>query len=303
MNKHTVTFLALGLMPFLSGGCRTMSSGASPSLAAIHSKDSVRLIRSTDGLAAPESVAFDREGNVLYVSVQAGTVPGDGSIAKLSVEGELLDAGYIVGLNDPKGIALGNGKLYVANGTELVEVDLRSGAILRRHTAAGIKFLNDVTIDDEGNVYVAEMFESAIYRLDRHQVFTEWMKSTELENPNGLLAVGDELFVAGWGNFSNSKPLEAPPGRFLKVNLRTKETTRITAEPLGNLDGLQVNGDESFVLSDWKAGVIYRVSKQGVVVPILKTERGVGDILFLREKGLLILPMKMQNQIQFHQVK
>lgn len=303
MNKHLVTILALGLAPFFSGGCRTMNSPANSSAATIQSKDSVRLIRTTDGLAAPESVAFDRAGNVLYVSVQAGAVPGDGSIAKLSLEGKLLDAGYVVGLNDPKGIALGNGKLYVANGTELVEVDLPSGAILKRYTDARIKFLNDVTLDGEGNVYVAEMFESAIYRLDRNQVFAEWVKSAELENPNGLLAVGDELFIAGWGNFTDGKPLGAPPGRFLKINLKSKKITRVTAEPLGNLDGLQVNDRDSFVLSDWKAGEIYRVSRQGAVVPILKTERGVGDILFLREKGLLILPMKMQNQIQFYQVE
>jgi outer membrane protein assembly factor BamB len=303
MNTPVRTLLALGLAPFLFAGCRTVVSPAPPRHATLQSEDSVRLIGTADGLAAPESVAYDRERNLLYVSVQAGSVPGDGSIAKLSLEGKLLDADYVVGLNDPKGVAVGDGRLYVANGTELVEVELRTGAILHRHTAAGIEFLNDVTIDRDGNVYVAEMFGSAIFRLDRNRVFGEWIRSAELENPNGLLAVGDELFVAGWGRFTDGKPLGAPPGRFLKVDLQSKTITRITAGPVGNLDGLQVNDSKSFVLSDWKAGVIYRVSRQGVVVPILKTDRGVGDILFLREHGLLILPMKMQNQIRFYRVK
>lgn len=304
MKKHLIAALSLGLIG-VSAGCTSSSSTSAPAAApaSIQSEKSLTRMGEVSGLEAPESVAYDRKRNLLYVSVQRGNIPGDGSIAKVSSEGKLLDANFIIGLNDPKGIALHGDLLYVSNGTELVEADLESGVIVARYTDARLRFLNDVTVDDDGSVYVAEMFGSAIYRLSKGKVFSEWLTTPELENPNGLLAVGGKMYVAAWGGFTNGKPLEAPPGRFLEIDLRSKAIAKITGEPLGNLDGLQANGPDSFILSDWKAGKIYKVARTGAVELILNTEQGVGDILFVREKGLLILPMRKQNSLLFYTVR
>lgn len=304
MKKHIIALLSLGTIGF-QAGCSALSSNSSPAVARVSIQSEKSLTRRGElaDVEAPESVAYDHKRNLLYVSVQRGSVPGDGSIAKVSLQGKLLDANFVTGLNDPKGIALQGDLLYVSNGTELVEIDLESGAIVARYTNPRLRFLNDVTVDDDGSVYVAEMFGSAIYRLSKGKVFSEWLATPELENPNGLLAVGGKMYVAAWGGFNNGKPLEAPPGRFLEIDLRSKAIARITDEPLGNLDGLQANGPDSFILSDWKAGKIYKVARTGAVDLILNTEQGVGDILFVREKGLLILPMRKQNRLLFYTVR
>jgi len=260
-------------------------------------------IGETNDLPAAESIVYDEAKNLLYVSCQAGDVPGDGSIAKLSFDGEILNPKFVSGLNNPKGIVLVGDKIYVGDLLELVEIDRETGTILNKYTDESVRFLNDVTADENGNVYVSDMFNSSIYVLDRDKNFKLWFSSSELENPNGLLVVGDEIYIDGWGNFTDGKPLEAPPGRFGKINMLTKEITKITPEVLGNLDGVQVNDDESFIVSDWKGGKLYKISKDGKITELIATEQGVGDILFLPEKGLLVLPLKKQNKIVFYEVK
>ena len=84
-------------------------------------------------LKVPESVLFDASNKVLYVSNIEGTEPwgkdGKGSIAKVGLDGKIIAAEWISGLNAPKGMGLHKGKLYVADMTNIVVVDLQKGAI------------------------------------------------------------------------------------------------------------------------------------------------------------------------------
>jgi len=256
----------------------------------------------TMNLATPESVAFHKKHNILFVSLQAGADAGDGSIAKLSLNGKIIKTKFAVGLNDPKGIAIANNKLYVGDIKELVEIDIETGAVLKKYTDEKVKFLNDVTADANGNVYVSDMFTSSIYKLNNKNEFTEWITSPMLENPNGLLAVGNEIYLAGWGNFTDGRPLFAPKGRFQKIDIATQNITRITQEPLGNLDGVQVKDKNSFFVSDWRLGKLFTVSKTGQTIELLNLGRGMGDILFIPEKRLLALPMKLDNKVVFYKI-
>ncbi len=269
----------------------------------IESKESLNFVKATNDLLAPESVVFDEENKVLLVSCQAGEVPGDGSIAKVSLEGKILNPKFVSGLNNPKGIAISDGKIYVADLLELVEIDLQTGAVLKKYTQDKIQFMNDVTVDKAGNVYVSDMFISSIYKLDKKKNFSEWFSSPDMDNPNGLLAIGKEIYIGGWGKFNDGKSGLAPQGRFQKINIKTKQITTITPNVLGNLDGVQVNDKNSFIVSDWKGGKVYKVGKNGSIEELLSVEQGVGDILYLPKKGMLVLPMKKQNQILFYQVK
>jgi len=261
-------------------------------------KTEPELIAEVEGLAHPESIVYDEARDNLYVSVMADKEEGDGSIAIVSPEGQIKNAEFVTGLNNPKGIALHENKLYVSDVTFLYEIDLDSGKILNKYTGENARSLNDVAIDQEGNVYVSDMGNSSIYKLDRKGNFEEWLNTSELQTPNGLLFNEGDLYIAGWASDA-TKDSENPMGGFMKMANSSDSIEKLTKE-LGNLDGIQKYDDDSFLVSAWNSGDIYKISKAGDVKSILKVEKSVGDILYVREKNMLALPMNFQNKLMIY---
>jgi sugar lactone lactonase YvrE len=141
---------------------------------------------SDNTLRTPESVLFDRERNVLYVSNMNESnreqKDGDGFISRLSPDGEVEQLYWVSGLNDPKGMALHNNVLYVADLDEIVAIATQTGSVLSRSKAEKAQNLNDVTADGEGNVYASDSQRGRIYLLRNGRV-TNWLDDTRREKP------------------------------------------------------------------------------------------------------------------------
>jgi len=269
---------------------------------ATSSKPTVTLRSETPNLPHAESVVYDPKSNLLYVSVQGEQEPGDGSIATLKLDGSLKNIAFAKGLNNPKGIAIIGNRLYVSDVTELVQIDLENGNILNKFSAGDEQFLNDVAIDKSGNVYVSDMGSSSIYKLGLDGNFEKWLSSPDLENPNGLLVVGNTLYVAAWGLPDANDTQAITQGRFLKVDLKTKNIEKVTSQPQGNLDGLQVYDNQHFLISDWRKGNIYKASKSGEMELFFASQVSVGDILYIQDQKILALPLNRQNTVQIFEV-
>ncbi|CCO44385.1 putative Six-bladed beta-propeller, TolB-like [Vibrio nigripulchritudo SOn1] len=268
------------------------------------------LILSQQAMAAPtlserlpnlpgaESVVFDENKGVYFVSLQSGNEPGDGSIVALNADYQFI-ATIANGLDNPKGIALKDNLLFASDMKALLEIDLATGKVVTHH-AENAEFLNDVEIDADGNVYVSDMFTSAIYKLENNTM-SVWMDTPELENPNGLKFIEGNLYVAAWGSFNDGDPLNAPFGRLLKVNPETKSIKRVTEKPFGNLDGIQINEDGNLIVSDWKQGVIFTVSTQGEIQKTVDLPRGSGDIYYSKNQKTLMVPMALEGEVLVYQ--
>jgi sugar lactone lactonase YvrE len=118
----------------------------------------------------PESVLYNKADKILYISNINGNPTeknGKGFISKLSLEGKILKLKWAEGLNAPKGSAIYKNSFFVSDIDRLVEINMETGKIKNTFPAKGALFLNDVAVDDKGNVYVTEMDEnnSAIYKL------------------------------------------------------------------------------------------------------------------------------------------
>jgi sugar lactone lactonase YvrE len=261
----------------------------------------VDLLSEALGLTHAESVVYDKSFNRIYVSIQGGQDPGDGSIATIDLDGNIIKRQFTSGLNNPKGIALLGDWIYVSDVTELVRIHRQTGEIDRRFSTGEEQFLNDVAVDDDNNVYVSDMGSSSIFQLTGNS-FEKWMNTPQLENPNGLLAIKNNLYVAAWGMPGSEDSTGNTRGRLLKIDIESKEIAPITTTPKGNLDGLQEYDDYRFLVSDWRKGNIYRISKTGDVHLFMNSEPSVGDILYIRDKKLLVLPLNRQNKVQIHQV-
>lgn len=252
-----------------------------------------------EGLSQPESVLYDGKSRAVYISNVAGSPvakDGAGWITKADSSGKVLLEKWVSGLNAPKGLAIRHGKLYTADIDELVEIDVKKGLLLRRIPVPEAKLLNDVAIDMWGKIYVSDTLASKIYVVEpedgRVSVFAE---GEGLESPNGLYIRKGRLFVAAWG-LADKDWATKTPGRLYSLDLRSRERETITG-PLGNLDGLEPAGDGSWYVSDWVAGNVLRVFKDGKAKTILSGFKGPADLGRIDKRGLLLIPRMKENRV------
>ena len=137
-------------------------------------------------LKTPESVVYAPKQDTLFVSNIDGKPDQKdqkGFISKISLSnGSITELNWITGLDAPKGMAIyNNSKLYVSDITDLVEIEIANGKITNRYNAPGSKFLNDVAVDNQGNIYVADTRTNSIYILDRNLINNNNNNSASLQ--------------------------------------------------------------------------------------------------------------------------
>lgn len=261
----------------------------------VFAQEAASLIKKVEGFSHPESVIFDEENDVFYISNIGENKVDDGFISKIGVDGENLDLKWIPNLRDPKGLLLHNGRLWVSDVTEVVIMDIELAEIIVRIPVEGAESLNDITVDDQGVIYISDMGKSSIFKRDERGEIMEWLDSDSLHNPNGLLAVENDLFVAAWGESKN--------GNVLRIDPNFKTIKEVTSTGLGNLDGIQQNDEEEFYVSAWDSGTIYKINKQGIPEELFTSEKSSGDILYYEKENQLVLPMNHQNAVWWYQIK
>jgi hypothetical protein len=257
------------------------------------------------GLDGPESAVLDSGEGVFYVSNvngEANAADGNGYISKLSQNGEIQEKEWVTGLNAPKGLALHDGKLYVSDIDELAVIDTASGEITARHKAQGATFLNDVTAHQDGRVFVSDMMQNQIWKLEGDQ-FEMWLQDEELENPNGLLAEQDRLVVAAWGKPKEDFSTDVP-GHLKAVDYQNKEITSIgPGDPIGNLDGVEPNGQGGYLVTDWFSGGLYDISEDGKAEMVMDLNQGSADHEFVEGDNLAVIPMMMDGTVNAYKMQ
>src|SRR5579864_7643985 len=119
----------------------------------------------TEGMDSPESVYYDALSGFVFSSQIGGDAAakdGNGRIVKLTLDGKLLDANWITGLNAPKGLRAFRGTLWVADIDEIVSIDIAAGKIASR-VKTDAKFLNDLATAPDGTVYATDSFQNRVY--------------------------------------------------------------------------------------------------------------------------------------------
>lgn len=251
----------------------------------------------TGGFAQPESTLWDPAAKVIYVSNVNGNPPdkdGNGYLSKLNADGKVVVEKWVIGLDAPKGMALAKGRLYVSDIDRLVVIDTVSARVIKTYAAPGARFLNDVTIDAKGTVYVSDMLDNTIWRLSGGK-FDKWLVDPQLENPNGLRAEQTRLVVAAWGPMSGDGFATTKPGTLKAIS--ADGMIRDLAPGIGQLDGVEPDGKGGYLVSDWTSGGILSVSRQGKVAKLLASGVGSADIGLIPEQKLLLVPLMMDGKV------
>lgn len=260
--------------------------------------------------ANPESVLFDEGRNQYYVSEATFSVPqGGGKIALLDGDGKLIKPDWITGLNHPKGLGMTGDKLFVADVTEVVEIDIPSGQVVERYKIEGSLFLNDVTVSPDGDVYISDTLTNQITKIGPDGAVEAWLKDDKLDNPNGVLVHDGALYVAAWGKVEGKTADDLgkakPIGRLMKVSLEDKSITVLSKGPVGNLDGLEADKDGNFWVSDWISGHLYLMGADGAILKNydmakvfgIDSAQGLADIEYKASTGEIWAPMMMKGSV------
>lgn len=245
-------------------------------------------------LRVPESVLLDAGRDVLYVSNIDGKSDGrdgEGFISQLTLDGKIKSLKWVTGLNAPKGLGMVKSNLYVADLTAVVVIDIPSGKIINTIEIDGAQFLNDVTTDSKGIVYISDSNTGKIYAVkdDKAELYFE---STEFNRINGLLALKDALYVADFGNGSNYK---VSPD---------KKLTRLCVTSQG-ADGVVMVGKDEYLVSSWH-GEIYHVNSKGESKKVLDTKDqkiNAADIEYNSKTKTVYVPTFFANCVMAYELK
>jgi len=309
MPAKLLSACALGALAVVS----TMTGASADGLDAAEVAGSAKQYPAVDitltGFDRPESVLYDEKGDAYLVSnITNGPRDADntGFISRVSPDGQILDLKWIEGgvngvtLNAPKGTTISRGVLYVADIDQLRLFDAETGAPLGSLSPPGAIFLNDVSSDAAGNVYVTdigfttvpsfgESGADAVYKVTKHgEISFLAAGNSLLHHPNGVAALpGGAVKVVTYDPFMGTQEL-------FTLTKRGDKTDVVTL-PTGLLDGIvPVKG--GFLVSSWvdfsnaTAGVIYFVGRDGTITQVAGGFQNASDIGYDTKRNRLLIP-------------
>jgi hypothetical protein len=238
----------------------------------------------------PESVLPDTKSKILYTSVM-GNNPNDkdgiGGIAKIGMDGKVIDLNWITGLNSPKGLARIGNVMYAADLTDVVVIDIAKGKVTLKIPIDSAKFLNDITVSDKGIVYVSDSRTKRIHKIENNKpsVYME-----NINGVNGLKAIGADLFIAG------GKTIWKADAQMKMIKL---------AELPNGIDGLEPVGNGNFLLTSW-GGYVYYMYADGKSDLLLDThleKKNTADLGYDPVKKILYIPTFYKKTVMAYQLK
>ncbi len=249
-------------------------------------------LNAISGLVSPESAAQDAKGDIYVSEIGEFNKDGDGKITRISIDGKLST--FASGMDDPKGLTFIGKSLYVTDKNRVLKVEPDGKWTVFGSTMAFPQtpvFLNDITSDDAGNLYVSDSGNlksgGAIFKIAQNKKITLVLdeNTPEILAPNGLWIIKNDLYEV---DFSS--------GILYKINLKNKSISKI-AEGFGGGDGLIRSGNNFFV-SDWKNGKIFKV--QGSKVSLYKDGfTAAADIALSFDRKSIMTPDMKAGSITF----
>jgi len=255
-------------------------------------KATVQKLWATDTiLKVPESVLVDDKENCLWVSNIDGAAngkDGKGSISKLSKTGTPINLDWITGLNAPKGMAKYKQELYVADLTELIVIDIKKGVIKNKIKVEGSVFLNDVTVNKNGAVFVSDSRTGKVHRYENNMVTIE---VENLQGPNGLLSIDDQLLILDRGSLLSL----APGGTISKIMDGMDPST----------DGIEKVAPNQYIISCWN-GIVYFVEAGAQKITLFDTRSekiNSADIGYDAKNKIIYVPTFLKNSVVAYQLQ
>ncbi|NEU70043.1 hypothetical protein GK091_24395 [Spirosoma agri] len=258
----------------------------------------LQLVWETDTtLRTAESVLFHPSQQVLYVSCINGSASRENKnsyIAKVGLDGKVVQLKFVDKLNVTKGMALLGDKLYVTEITQVTEIDLITGNVLNRYPVPNATFLNDIAVDSTKQVlYVTDSKESKMWSLANGKVQLISAGGL-LKGTNGLLVDGHQVLI-GHGD-----------GALLGLNPATKEIhTMANVMGTSSNDGIVALGNGTYLINE-VAGKVWYVGATGTTdlkLDLTSQQIKTADTDYNPGTRMLFIPTLFHNTVRAYSVR
>ncbi len=254
------------------------------------SKDFKYIKKSKDVFKTPESVKYDLKRDLIFVANINGSPTekdGNGFISKLNSSGDVLKLKWIQNLDAPKGMGIYKNYLYVTNIFEVVKIDINKSKIVKRIDMNGT-FLNDIDIDDKGNVFVSDMATKNIYKINKDDEYEKlYRDASVITRPNGLRIKANYLYI-GSSEY------------IFKLNLDNMKVKKVV-DGLKNTDGVVFTKNNNIISSNFSGELFFYDIKKNKLLS-KKLDHGSADIGIIEKKDILLVP-DFKNSIYYYKIK
>jgi sugar lactone lactonase YvrE len=294
-SRGTIAAVALGLCA--AGACGVLGLGGGGGWpAALGPGTRVAVVEG--GLASPESVRYDPEQDVWFVTnfnTGAGNArDNNGFITRLGADGAVQQLKFVEGgrngatLHAPKGMFIVGDTLWAADLDALRGYHRETGAPVANVdlTGLGANTPNDVTQGPDGALYVTDTGLGRIYRVEGRSARLA-LQDTALNRPNGIawdrygsrflvVPIGGKLEIHGWrpGQAAHEVVATSPRGAFDGVEVIGPDRWLVTSQ---NDSSLQVvsggRGQRLIPLTGRPADLGVDPRRNRVAIPFLAQNR------------------------------
>ena len=252
------------------------------------------------GLKTPESAIQAKDGRIFVSEINEFGKDGDGQITVIDINGKA--SVFANGLDDPKGLAIIDQNLYVADKTKIWKItpDGKATVFVPASAFPTVPlFLNDMESDLHGNLYVSDsgdLFKTgkggAIYRIDatgKVTLLINDVKDARIKAPNGLLAdeSGNVLIEVDFAS-----------GILYSFNQKTGALNNIV-EGFGGGDGVVRSSNGTIYVSDWKGGKVFSVNTKGDVKLLKDGYQSAADIAMTKDEKYIMVPDMKAGELDF----
>lgn len=226
------------------------------------------LVVSVPGFMTPESVRYDEDLDVFFVSNINGNPSmkdGNGFISRVSADGTVDSLKFIEGgrggvtLNAPKGLAISGDTLWVSDIDAVRAFNRRTGEPVATVELKGATFLNDVVIGPDGSVYITDTGirfsakgvmthpgKDRVYRITGRTPKVV-VQADSLGGPNGI----------AWDGTKNRFVIAPFNSQWLYSWQTNAVQPAALASGPGGYDGLEVLPDGRILASSWADSSIH----------------------------------------------
>jgi|TARA_B110000967_G_C18842649_1_gene540222 sugar lactone lactonase YvrE len=252
------------------------------------------LSANSQSLHNPESITFDEQSNSYFVSNAQS-----GDIQKVGKDGTI--SSLVSGYSSFMGIKIYKETIYSAEnikgGDDFVRgFNKNTGEMVFSLSIPKTKQLNDIEIDDKGNLYVSDRSGDKIYKVNlknkRYQVIDSTIKT-----PNGL-----------YFNLKNKSLLvcnTVKKGNIYEIDLKTHKTKLLIETAYPHLDGITVDRNGLIYLTswslDWKKSILLKYNGNKFY-ELLTNNSGMADIEYNKTLHTIEIAKYLENSIMSYKL-